>query len=137
LVKAELLFPDEKQRALYRELPAEPLQGKRAYGFELKPQPGMQPNRHFHLVTVAVAPAAGVPDAGLSTLAGPNGAFTAYTLRTADERFDITVSDGNLLPNRVDLPPFDLTRGARALADRYDSELRGARWSPSQRSGTP
>jgi len=120
VVKLEVVFPDATQHALYRELPVATQQGKRIYAFELKPQRGMNPKRHFHIVSVAVGTATGSLDAGPSTLAGPNGAFNLYAMHTADGRFEISVSDGNLLPNSVDLPLFDLTRAASALADRYE-----------------
>jgi hypothetical protein len=126
VVRPEIVFPDAQQRAQYRELPITTHETKRIYTFELKPLPGMDPKRHFHVVSVAVGAATGPIDAGPSTLAGPNGAFNVYSLRTADGRFAISVSDGNLLPDSVDLPLFDLTRAARAVAERYEG-LRGAR----------
>jgi hypothetical protein len=119
LVTAEAVFPDAAQRALYRAVPPETQDGRRVYGYELKPQPGMDPKRHFHLVSVAISTAKGPPDAGPSTLAGPNGAFTEFTARTSDGRFDVSASEGNLLPDSVELPAFDLTRAARSIAERY------------------
>ena len=119
LVTAEALFPDPALRALYRVVAAETREEQRVYGFELEPQPGMEPTRHFHLVSIAISAAKGPLDSSPTTLAGPDGTFNELAVRTSDGRYDVSVSEGNLLPDSVDLPAFDLTRAARAIADRY------------------
>ncbi|HEX6243138.1 MAG TPA: hypothetical protein VFZ61_19630 [Polyangiales bacterium] len=119
LVTADLLFSSSAQRALYRAVPPETLEDRRVYGFELEPQPGMEPNRHFHVVSVSIGPAKGTLDAEPVTLAGPNGAFTELAIRTADGLYDVSVSEGSLLPDAVKSSPFDLSRAARSVADRY------------------
>gem|GEM_PF-3450251 len=122
LVTAETVFPDAAQRGLYRVVPAEMHEGKRVYGFELEPQTGMKPERHFHVISVTIGPAEGALEAGPSTLAGPNGAFNEVAARTSDGRYDVSVSEGNLLPASVELPAFDLTRTARSIAERYGAQ---------------
>jgi hypothetical protein len=119
VVTAELVFPEAQQRALYRVVPPETREHKRVYGFELKPQPGMQRERHFHIVSISVASATGSIERGPSTLAGPTGAFNEVWLRTGDARYELSVSDGNLLPESVEVPAFDLTSTARRISERY------------------
>jgi hypothetical protein len=120
VVRPEILFPDPAERALYQALPVGDVHGIRAYGFQLKPQPGMDAKRHFHIISVAAAPTGTLPAAG-GSVAGPNGAFSERTLRTSDQRYDVRVSEGMLLPDDVKLRAFDLDRAARAITSRYDT----------------
>jgi hypothetical protein len=127
VVTVEALFPDPAQRALYRAVPPETREEQRVYSFELRPQPGMEPERHFHLVSVAIGAAAkGRLDPSPASLEGPNGTFNELAVRTSDGRYDVSVSEGNLMPDSVALPVFDLTRAAKAIAARY-AGLRAAR----------
>jgi hypothetical protein len=120
VVRAEVVFPDAAQRALYKELPVQTVRGDRLYGFELQPQPGMQQNRHFHIVSVAVSRVGAHADAGLEGLSfGPNGGFWEKVVRTADGRYDIRMAEGMLLPDSVKVPEFDLGRAAQAISGRY------------------
>jgi hypothetical protein len=125
VVTAESLFPDPAQRALYRVLPVESVHGRRVYGFTLVPQAGMQENRHFHIIAVAVLPR-GADAGSASAFAGPNGGFSEYVQQTTDGRYELRVSEGMLLPDTVELPPFDAPKAAQGLSNRYDS-LKGAR----------
>jgi hypothetical protein len=125
IVTADALFAETAQRAQYRELPVATHEDKRIYAFELKPQSGMKPDRHFHLISVAVRRASGAVDAGPSMFVGPNGAFNSYGLNTSHGLFEISVSEGNLLPNSVEVPVFDLITSAAALAMRYERVRRG------------
>jgi hypothetical protein len=127
VVRAERVFPEAAQRALYEEISVQVVQGDRVYGFMLKPQPGMQENRHFHIITVAVARVdeRAAPPSARQTF-GPNGGLWDVIVRTADGRYDIRLSEGMLLPDSVHLPRFDLARTAQALSSRY-SELTAGR----------
>jgi hypothetical protein len=124
LITAELLFSSSAQRARYRAVPPEMQEDRRVYGFELEPQPGMEPSRHFHVVSVTVGPAKGALDTEPVTLTGPSGAFTELAVRTSDGLYDVSVSEGNLLPDSIQSSPFDLPRAARSIADRYRARAR-------------
>ena len=121
VVRPEVVFPDAAQRALYEESPVEMVHGSRVYGFALKPQPDMQKDRHFHMITVAAARHDQQADpAAQGQTFGPNGGFWDEIVRTADGRYELRLSEGMLLPDSVHLPEFDLERTARALSSRYD-----------------
>jgi hypothetical protein len=119
VVRAEVLFPDAAQRSLYEVLPVQTVQGDRVYAFQLEHRPGMQADRHFHIISVAVA-RVGVRDGGPAGLTyGPNGGFWQKLVRTADGRYDLRLTEGMLLPNGVKTPHFDLASAALALSTRY------------------
>jgi hypothetical protein len=127
VVRADLLFPDAKQRALYQELPVQTIRGNRVYGFALRLQPGMQKDRHFHIVSVAAYRVGERTDAGRPGLTfGPNGAFWDKVVRTPDARYELRVSEGSLLPNGVQAAEFDLDLAAQAIVKRY-GELTASR----------
>jgi hypothetical protein len=120
VVRADVVFPDAAQRALYKEVPVQTIRGARVYGFELQPQPGMQPNRHFHIVSAAVSRVDERVDAGPEGVSfGPNGGFWEKAVRTADGRYEIRMSEGMLLPDSAKVPEFDLGRAAEAISSRY------------------
>lgn len=123
LVTPATIFPDPTQRALYEmHVPASD-SGRRSYVFELKAQPGMVANRHFHLITITWARAGtfvgtdGAPRVG--STGGPGGAFVNAVAQTADKAYDVRVSEAMLLPEMVQVPPFDLTKAAAMLARSY------------------
>jgi hypothetical protein len=124
LVTAEALFPDAAQRRLYRVLPPVTDQARRSYAFQLLPQPGMDPVRHFHLITVTWVPAGqlskapGICAAGVGT-GGPGGGFVDACVQTADRAWDVRVTLGSLLPAGVQVPDFDVAAAADGLLRRY------------------
>jgi hypothetical protein len=119
IVTPELVFPDPATRQLYDAIPPETSQeGWRSYGFLLKPQPGMTPERHFHIVSVTWAPAGTLPQ-GLRGIGGPNGGFVDWAASTADGLYDIRVSEGTLLPDTVVLPEFELEETTERLLQGY------------------
>lgn len=121
VVRPEVVFPDAAQRALYEEIPVQMVHGSRVYGFALKPQPDMQKDRHFHMITVAAARRGKQTDpAAEGQTFGPNGGFWDKVVRTADGRYELRLSEGMLLPDSVHPPEFDLERAAQALSSRYD-----------------
>lgn len=117
------IFPDPAQRALYEMQAPSTDNGRRSYTFELKAQPGMKANRHFHLITITWAPAGsfggtkGAPR--IKSTFGPGGSIIDAAAQTADGRFDVQVSEAMLLPDTVPVPPFDLTVAAASLARGY------------------
>ena len=124
LVTAETVFPDSTQRALYRVLPPVTEGGRRSCAFQLLAQPGMNPMRHFQLVTVTWARggqfvAAPGACAALSGSAGPGGSFVDACAQTVDRAWDVRVSLGTLLPNSVNVPDFDVAGAAAALVRLY------------------
>ena len=125
VVRAGVVFPDAAQRALYKELPVQTIRGARVYGFALQPQPGMQHDRHFHIVSVAVSRVGDRADAGPEGLSlGPNGGFWEKAIRTADGRYEIRMSEGMLLPDSVKVPEFDLGRAAQAISSQFSRSRR-------------
>jgi hypothetical protein len=133
VVTAESVFPDPAERARYEVHPVESSDGKRIYGFVMKLQPGMQANRHFHLISVSVLRAES--DAGgAAFVAGPNGGFHEETLETSDGRYRLRVSEGMLLPDGVKQPTFDIHRAAQVLSERYDT-LAKTRAKPGEPEG--
>lgn len=117
------IFPDPVQRALY-EMQAPSIDNeKRSYTFELKAQPGMKANRHFHLITITWASAGsfvgkeGVPR--IKPTFGPGGSFIDTAAQTADGCFDVQVSEAMLLPDSVLILPIDLTVATASLARSY------------------
>jgi hypothetical protein len=119
LVTAESVFPDPRQRALYRMLPPVSEQGQRTYAFQLNAQPGMVEPRHFNLITIAWA-RGGQAAATLSSVGGPAGGFVDASAQTHDRAFYVRVSLGELLPNSVHVPSFDVEKAAADLAKLYD-----------------
>jgi hypothetical protein len=119
LVTAESVFPDPRQRALYRMLPPVSEDGQRAYAFQLMQQPGMEEPRHFHLITITWA-RGGQPAAALSSVGGPAGGFVDASAQTHDRAYHVRVSLGELLPDSVHIPSFDVEKAAANLAKLYD-----------------
>jgi hypothetical protein len=119
LVTAESVFPDPQQRALYRMLPPVSEEGQRTYAFELNTQPGMEKPRHFNLITITWG-RGGQAAAALSGVGGPGGGFVDASAQTNDRAFYVRVSLGELLPNSVHVPSFDVEKAAADLAKRYD-----------------
>lgn len=117
------IFPDPAQRALYGMQAPATDNGRRSYTFELKAQPGMNANRHFHLITITWAPAGsfvgadGAPQ--VKSTGGPGGSIIDAVAQTADRRFDIQVSEAMLLPESVQVPPFDPGVAASVLVRNY------------------
>jgi hypothetical protein len=119
LVTAESVFPDPRQRALYRMLPPVSEPGQRSYAFQLNPQPGMEETRHFHLITITWA-RGDQPAAALSGVGGPAGGFVDASAQTHDRAYHVRVSLGELLPDSVHIPSFDVEKAAANLAKLYD-----------------
>jgi hypothetical protein len=125
VVAAEIVFPRAADRARYERQEPETIKDQRHIGFELKPQPGMKKNRHFHLIDIAFArPGTYVSARRVTKLngtAGPNGSSIEFATQTPDGAYDIRVSQGMLLVRPVKAPEFDLERVAKALVKRYAS----------------
>lgn len=119
LVTAESMFPDPRQRSLYRMLPPVSEGGQRAYTFQFIPQPGMDEARHFNLITVTWA-RGGPSAAALSGVGGPGGGFVDASAQTHDRAYHVRVSLGESMPNSVHVPSFDVEKAAADLAKRYD-----------------
>ena len=117
------IFPDPAQRALYEMQAPSTDNGRRGYTFELKAQPGMKANRHFHLISITWAPAGsfvgteGAPR--IKSTFGPGGSIIDAAAQTADRRFDVQVSEAMLLPESVQVPPFDPGTAATVLVRSY------------------
>lgn len=127
VVSLESVFADRAQRALYRMLPSVTEDGLRTYAFQLSPQPAMDPARHFNLVTVTWAPAGRfVKSAGTavgpSGSGGPHGGFVDGFAQTADGAYDVRVSNGMLLPDKVDVPAFDVEQAAANMVRLYQAQ---------------
>jgi hypothetical protein len=120
----ETLFPNDSDRMLYETKEAATEGGHRTYTFALKPQPGMDPARHFQIATItwmrveaAAKPAPQNP--GAIGTGGPNGSFVERTARTRDNKYDMRVTLGELLPSTVKTASIDLAQVAVRLVDRY------------------
>ena len=117
------IFPDLAQRALYKMQAPATDNDRRGYTFELKAQPGMKANRHFHLISITWAPAGsfvsteGAPR--IKSTFGPGGSIIDAAAQTADRRFDVQVSEAMLLPESVQVPPFDPGLAASVLVRNY------------------
>lgn len=127
VVNPESVFADRAQRALYRMLPSVTEDGLRTYAFQLNPQPGMDPARHFNLVTVTWAPAgrfvrSAATSPGLSGSGGPQGGFVDGFAQTADGAYDVRVSTGMLLPDKVEVPAFDVEQAAVNMIRLYQAQ---------------
>jgi hypothetical protein len=125
LVTPELVFPVAAQRAHYRPHPPLTEDGRRSYSFELLPQPGMVPSRHYHLITFTVARAGTFirqpsPEPTVSGTGGPNGGLVDASVQTADGAYDLSVSEAMLLPDSVQPPEFRVTAALRELRQRYE-----------------
>jgi hypothetical protein len=124
IVRVDRVFTDAGQRALYEEQPVQALDNRRIYTFVLKFRPGMQKDRHFHIVTVAVSAAGSGRQPGTEQpTMGPNGSFTDKVVRTADDRYELRLSEGMLLPDAVDVPDLDLGAMGQTIALRYAATL--------------
>ena len=127
LVTAESVFPDPVQRGLYRMLPPVTESGQRTYTFHLNPQPGMDKERHFNLVTITWArggqlvktPGSVVAPSGVG---GPGGGFIDAFAQTNDRAYDVRVSQGMLLPNSVNVPAFDVEKAAANMIRLYSAQ---------------
>lgn len=93
--------------------------GVRTYTFALRPEPGMNPARHFYLLTVLAVPRGARSSLGTANTAGPGGAFVEQRTRTGDGAFELVLRLGALLPAEVREPALALDHVARALTDRY------------------
>jgi len=93
--------------------------GVRVYAFALRPQPGMNPVRHFYLLTVSAVPKGAPFSHFMANTAGPGGAFVEQRTRTGDGAFELVLRLGTLLPAEVRAPELELAQAARALTDRY------------------
>ena len=123
IVTPEAMLPDPAERALFEMLPPETFEkGLRGYGLALIQQPGMNPNRHFCIISATWAPA-GTFHQGLGGLAGPGGGFVDWVVRTPDDKYDLRVTLGTLLPVEVDMPDIDLESTAKRLLLRYSQYL--------------
>lgn len=126
LVTAETVFPDNVQRQLYRVLPPVTDHGRRSYAFQLLAQPGMDPVRHFQLVTVTWARGGQLtkaPDTCASPggAGGPGGGFADACAQTADRAWDVRVTLGSLLPDSVRAPDFDVSAAAANMVRLYQA----------------
>lgn len=124
LITKDAVLNDPVRRKLSRADPPSAYNGQLQYAFELEPQPGMLKLRHFDIITVTVAPAGTFVRVPLSKpslggLAGPNGSFVDATLQTSDRRYDLRISEAMLLPDSVELKPFDVSEAVTSLARRY------------------
>lgn len=117
------VFPDAAQRALYEMRVPTTENGRRSYTFELRKQPGMVANRHFHLITITWAPGdtfgARDGEPRIKSTFGPGGGFISVVAQTADRRFDVQVSEAMRLPDSVQLAPFDSAGLAASLVRGY------------------
>jgi hypothetical protein len=97
--------------------------GRRTYAFELRPQAGMTPGRHFQLITITWARADERPDRSsvpaVASSGGPGGSITDAAARTNDQCFDLRVSLATLLPNAADAADIDPGQVARSLIRDY------------------
>jgi hypothetical protein len=97
---------------------------QRSYTFALKPQAGMNPTRHFQIVTVtwtrmnSTAKPRG-SSAAISGTGGPNGSFVERMAQTRDHRYDVRVTLGELLPNTARSAAVDVAQIADRLVDRH------------------
>jgi hypothetical protein len=125
IVTPEAVFPDPVARALYEvQPPITSEKGWRSYAFVLPQQQGMNPNRHFHIISVICAPA-GTFHQGLGGTGGPGGGFVDWGAHTPDGKYDLRITIGMLLPDTVVLPEFDFSLEATAerLLLRYSQKL--------------
>jgi hypothetical protein len=125
LVALDLLFPQSNQRELFdAHLPT--TEGDaRTYEFELKPQPGMVQPRHFFLVLISFTHApsskASANAPSLSSTAGPNGSFVEASATTADNVYQVRVSQAMLLPDSVQILSFDPMGVLTNVLHRYET----------------
>ena len=123
LTAPAMVFPDAAQRALYEMHVPTTENGRRSYTFELRKQPGMVVNRHFHLITITWAPGdtfgARDGEPRIKSTFGPGGGLIDVVAQTADRRFDVQVSEAMLLPDSVQLAPFDSAGVAASLVRSY------------------
>lgn len=125
LVSLESVFSDRAQRGLYQMLDPVAEEGMRTYAFRLSPQPGMDPARHFNLVTVTWAPAGRFvksPATAVTTSGsgGPHGGFVDGFAQTADRAYDVRVTQGSLLPDGVEAPAVDVEKTAANMVRLYE-----------------
>ena len=97
LVTAARLFSDEDARALYDSHAPHSEGGHRQYDFELKTQPTMVTNRHFHWISIIWSPATESPGGEgatprMSSTGGPGGGFIDAIAQTPDKRYDLRVT---------------------------------------------
>jgi hypothetical protein len=122
IVTPEAVFPDPAVRALFELTPPETSEkGWRGYSFTLIQQPDMN-NRHFCIISVVWAPA-GTFHQGFRGTGGPGGGFVDFSTQTSDGKYDLRVSLGDLLPNTVNVPEFDLDSIAERLLLHYSQAL--------------
>lgn len=121
LTTLESIFPTAADRALYNA--ADPVieNHTRSYTFLLKPQPGMNPSRHFQAVTITwMRPDANVKSgSATSGTGGPNGSFVEKVVQTPDRAYNIRVTRGELLPGKAKTGAVDVDRLAQKLLDNY------------------
>ncbi len=97
----------------------------RAYGFELLPQPGIDPTRHYQLIALTYKHAAGTGLRGepvLSGTGGPNGSMVDVAAQTAEDVLEVRVSVTLLLPDTVSPPSFDPKQALSEALHRYQRQ---------------
>ena len=119
------MVPETALRELYAETEAVTENGQRSYAFTLKSQPGMDPSRHFQIITVTWGRpgmlASGSGNSGVSGIGGPNGGFVDKVSTTSDRAYEVRVALGELLPNIVKAPRVDLDTLSQRLVNEYDA----------------
>ena len=132
LVTRDQILVDPLRRSLSHALAPLSKNGQRHYSFILDRQSAMDPERHFDVITVSVAragmlvktPSASPESSGVGAA---NGTFAHATLQTPDGAYDLRVSEGRLLPEAVELAPFDVRHAVLDLAHRYQKALNARR----------
>ncbi len=129
ITAAATVMPDRAERDLYEVVPPEIGDNSRAYAYQLKHQPGMIRNRHFHMIMVKwVADSTLVKGESLermSSTAGPNGSYIADGLMTSDGRYVVNVSVMmSSLPDHVRVANVDPRKIAERLAHAYENRIR-------------
>ena len=124
LTTLETIFPNASDRALYTAHDPVMENDQRSYTFVLKPQPGMDPPRHFQTISVTWARAqtfltSDSTSSDLSSTGGPNGSVIEKSVQTADRMYDIRLTQGELLPNTAKTAAIDIEALARRILDTY------------------
>jgi hypothetical protein len=119
----ETLVPDASQRDLYEEKQAVTENDQRSYTIALKSQPGMDPARHFQIITVTWGRPGTFSKAGAngaSGTGGPGGGFVEKTVETPDGTYEVRVALGELLPNTAKTAALDLDMLTQRLFNEYN-----------------
>jgi hypothetical protein len=119
----ETVVADAASRERYEAKDAVTENGQRSYTFALKSQPGMDPSRHFQIITVTwgrPGTFSNVGANGASGTGGPGGGFVERTVQTSDRAYDVRVALGELLPNTAKTAAVDLDALAQRLLNEYN-----------------